>query len=329
MRRLHVGSIGAVLFGMAIAGCSSDEPSAVGSGGSHSGGKSGAGGGGKGGADGAVPSGGVAGTAGAAGSAGNAGSGGAVALTCPPAGRDPALVRYISPSGGGNGLSEGAPYQMADFINEADAGFTGCLLDGVYQGPASMITHPPRSGSAGNSCGPSGTGACDIMVMAMSDGGAFIDGEFVNTPISIQDNSYWTFQGFDVGNGDGVVFSWSTTGAENNNLVFRRICASNNLVTIPGQNGHVWSINYMHNVLFEDICGFGTGRTTITEAFGSSDLIYRRVWLRFEGNPPTYNGDGVYCHATPIYQYAYGIVGPVTTENMITVYDPEQYNLAT
>jgi len=59
-----------------------------------------------------------------------------------PAHADAACTHYASPSGGGNGLSQSSPFQIANFWSVASAGKTLCLLDGVYTGANSMINPP-------------------------------------------------------------------------------------------------------------------------------------------------------------------------------------------
>jgi len=316
MQRLHLGSIVAVLSGMAVGGCGGDEPSAARTTGSNNF----AGNGGGGAAASALGGGG--------GMAGSAAGGGALDLTCPPAGRDPALIRYVSPRGGGDGLTVGAPYQMADFINEADTGFTGCLLDGVYQGPASMITPPPRSGSAGHTCGPSGRGSCDIMIMAMTDGGAFIDGQFTDGPVRLSGVSYWTLAGFDAGNAGYNYYVieaggiWGS-GVNVTGLTFKRICASNTMPR-PSEyhNVHVWGPLQLEDSLFEDICGFGVGRNIWVDVQMRNSVV-RRGWFNWEGYPVGAILDNC---GGPVLQPGYHDSGPYTNtfENIIGIHSAEQ-----
>src|SRR6185503_11452531 len=98
--------------------------------------------------------------------------------------------------------------------------------DGTYQGAASMIVPP---------VGKSGASGAPITVRALNDGGVFIDGQFVNPPFWARGNSFWVFEGFDVGNSpDGTGTVQDTT-----NSVLKRLCFSNIKNATPGINGHV------------------------------------------------------------------------------------------
>src|SRR5215470_82570 len=146
---------------------------------------------------------------------------------------------YASPNGGGDGLTNSRPFRIQDFWATGTPGKTLCLLDGVYQGAANMIVPP---------VGKSGASTAPITVRALNDGGVFIDGQFARIPLIVQGQSYWTFQGFDVGNSSNSVVDLSSAS----NLIFRRICASN--ASMSASNEHVWLVG-SGNSLFEDICG--------------------------------------------------------------------------
>jgi len=228
---------------------------------------------------------------------------------------------YASPNGGGDGLTNSRPFRIQDFWATAAPGKTLCLLDGVYQGAANMIVPPT---------GQSGTSGAPITVRALNDGGVFIDGQFAQMPFRTAGNNWWTFQGFDAGNSSAGVYR---NDSPSTNLVLRRICLANGRYTVPNTvNEHVFAPNYATNGIFEDLCIFGTNRTPMTEyteGGAAQNNTYRRLWLRYEGAPPSSDGGGGFCAATPTLQYAYNGVGPVLYENIITVHAPEQYNLAT
>src|SRR3989344_2390269 len=60
----------------------------------------------------------------------------------PTPGSTASCTHYASPTGGGNGLSQSSPFQIANFWSQASPGKTLCLLDGTYTGANSMITPP-------------------------------------------------------------------------------------------------------------------------------------------------------------------------------------------
>jgi hypothetical protein len=226
---------------------------------------------------------------------------------------------YASPNGSGDGLTTSTPFSVQAFWAKAAPGKTLCLLDGTYQGGSNMIVPP---------VGMSGTSTARITIRALNDGAVFIDGQFGRHTFLLQANSWWAFQGFDVGNSSNTVMEiYPSGGAGSNNNIFRRICASNANPNAPGINEMVWLIWDSSDNLFEDICGFGLGRNTLQDyGSGSQRNTFRRVWLRFEGYRPRYLGDPYNCYAAPgpAYQLAYGTSGDTLVENFISVYDPEQ-----
>lgn len=252
---------------------------------------------------------------------------------CPPSGVDSTLVRYSSPAGGGNGLTVGSPFRNTDFLSQAQPGWTLCMTDGTYQGSAGMIVPPAgRSGTAGSTCGPSGTGSCVITVMAANDGAVFIDGQFALGPLVLNGNNWWSLQGFDVGNSDTGHDVFSVKAS--NNSTFRRICASNVQVILPtAANTSIFQPIDSANNTYEDICLFGTGRTMFTDFSQnapSSSNVYRRFWIRSEGYPANYPGNPNTFDGIGQYNYVqFGSGNGSIIENMIWVWDPEQYNLST
>src|SRR5262249_49958033 len=89
---------------------------------------------------------------------------------------------YASPTWTGNGLTQSSPFEIADFWSVASPGKTLCLLDGVYTGAASMITPPANL---------NGTSSQKITVKALNDGAVRIDGQGVNFPVHLLQNSYF------------------------------------------------------------------------------------------------------------------------------------------
>lgn len=189
-------------------------------------------------------------------------------VTPPPAGCD----YFASPTGSGNGLSDTTPFQIASFWSVSPIqGKTLCLLNGTYTSNTSMIAP---------TVGLNGTASARITVKALNDGAVTIDGQFARNPINVNNNSFFTFQGFDVRNSAGSAFVMQNLSSNN---IVQRVCAYN---ANPNGNFHVWSIDNGGTNLFEDVCGFGTGRTFFTQ-FDSSNNIFRRLWGEFESTQST------------------------------------------
>lgn len=242
-----------------------------------------------------------------------------------------AADRYATNNGNTTGTCTSAtagtngPCRLSYFLTVLQQGETGYLLDGVYQGATNMLNLADFvPGKSGVSDGTRYT------VRAVNDGAVFIDGQMSNGVFRLSANNYWTFIGFDVGNSGGnftSVVDFNTT-QDNHHLIFQRICASNARADIwtsdvSTQNRHVWSIAHVRDSLFEDICGFGTGRDTFLEfdPTGVNGNIHRRVWLRWEGWPTL--SDNQRCGA-PGMQTGYGTNATSLYENVIEIYSAEQ-----
>ena len=91
-----------------------------------------------------------------------------IVLAVMPAATSLASTYYASPAGGGDGRSETAPFQIADFWQQAKPGDALLLLDGRYTGEQSMIRPPQGLKGAPNQ---------PITVKALHDGRVEIDGE--------------------------------------------------------------------------------------------------------------------------------------------------------
>ena len=98
-----------------------------------------------------------------------------------------------------------------------------------------------------------GTSSQKITVKALNDGAVRIDGQGVNFPVSLLQNSYFVLEGFDANASAGDVIHTSSS-ADNN--VVRRVCAWD---ANTNGNNVVFSVNYGSSNLLEDVCGFGTG----------------------------------------------------------------------
>src|SRR3989344_3982188 len=182
-------------------------------------------------------------------------------------------THYASPSGGGNGLSQSSPFQIANFWPVAGPGSTLCLLDGTYTGGSSMIT--PPSGLSGSSGNP-------ITISALNDGGVWINWQNSSIPLRFNNNSWWVVEGVNAYNGTSAVVEVYSNA---NNNTFRRIVgwdAGVNLNSVIYQLGG--SNNY--NNVFEDIAGFGNARK-IFEVYNNGangSVTVRRFWGQFSAN---------------------------------------------
>jgi hypothetical protein len=182
---------------------------------------------------------------------------------------------YASPAGTGNGLSLDAPFQVRNFWQVARPGKTLCLLDGTYTGASSMIA-PYSQGFSGLS----GQSGFPITVRALNDGAVLIDGQSANSPIVLQNNSYYTIEGVNACCSAGSVVT-AYTGADNN--IFRRIVAWNAYDGGPGSgtNSHGILILGNNNVV-EDSAVFGKARNVVG-TYKNNNTTLRRVWARYEG----------------------------------------------
>lgn len=220
----------------------------------------------------------------------------------PPESPLPAVTHYASPTGGGDGLSEGSPFLISDFMALPDltAGYHLQLADGVYTGDSSMIATP----------GVNGTEADRILVSAKNDGAVRLDGEGVRDPFDFNDD-YWWVQGINARNGG----RWIGSISGNFNILRRVVMwdadtALNNAVL---QTSNCWGN------LIEDCAGFGNGRR-IFSSYESGDgdhtlpgNTYRRCW-----------GMGRYWEGTTknVFQIGYQGYNDIA-ENCVGMYDEE------
>jgi hypothetical protein len=124
---------------------------------------------------------------------------------------------YASPKGGGSGLSEQDPFQIADAWSVIRPGDTLWLLDGVYTGDNSMIRPP---------AGVAGTADARIAIRARKDGQVLIDGQGSQNRVVLLDyingNNYFEIEGINATGGLNYVIDSSATGN-----IFRRCIAWN------------------------------------------------------------------------------------------------------
>jgi len=174
---------------------------------------------------------------------------------------------YASPEGGGNGLSMDSPFMIKNFLAVASPGKTLCLLDGTYQGPASMINPAAISGLNGRQDNP-------IIVRALNDGAVTIDGQFVRIPINLS-NSWWVIEGVNAKNSVRSVVS-----VKGSNNTIRRVVAWD---AHFAKNEHVVIVHGASNTLLEDVAAFGGGRRPFSVQ-GASNVIFRRAWGSWGGS---------------------------------------------
>jgi hypothetical protein len=182
-------------------------------------------------------------------------------------------TKFAGPTaqGSANGSSDANRYLPSGFWGNGHAvpGAVLCLASGTYKGAASMIT--PTPGINGNALAP-------ITIKSTTDGGAWIHGEDVRRPVTLNNNDFWILEGFDASNSHISAVSVGGTGASNN--IVRRVCAWN---AVPAFNERVWGITASGtNNLFEDVCGFGTNRRIFAITQGGNSTIIRRAWAVFE-----------------------------------------------
>ena len=185
---------------------------------------------------------------------------------------------YASPAGGGNGLSQSSPFQIADFWGvENIAGKKLCLMDGTYTGLDSMIQPPEElSGTQGN----------PITISALHDGEVFIDGQGAHVPVSLDYyNSWFVLEGFNACCSGAVVDIFSSS----DNIIVRRVVGWD----AAEGNTNIFGVAFSKNVLFEDCAGFGVARKIFGRYGGSAadenhsltldtNDTFRRVFARLQ-----------------------------------------------
>ena len=234
----------------------------------------------------------------------------ATIVSSPPAATTTSCDYYAAPNGIGDGLSSSQPFRVSGFWALAAPGKTLCLLDGTYQGAAGMIS--PGTAAAG----VSGTSASPITIKALNEGGVLIDGQGARLPLYLNGNQWWIIEGVNVANSSGDVVA--VYGSHNN--ILRRICAWN----AGGGNNHVWQLWNANYNTFEDVCGFGNGRTILTEYSSNGTSIqnkFRRFWARWDGWTGTNCGDPACGGPQGVIQATYLSQNSMLLENVILVWN--------
>ncbi|MEZ4339753.1 MAG: hypothetical protein R3B82_24295, partial [Sandaracinaceae bacterium] len=196
---------------------------------------------------------------------------------------------YAAPDGapGASGRDRAHPFRVSDFWGVAEPGDVLCLMDGTYRGADSMI-HPP----AGE---VSGTPGHPIVVAALHDGKAFIDGEGERGPVFLEGNDWMVLEGF-----DAFHAAEATHGNPEASVAVIEHCHDvivRRLVVWDSANANSGMItgSYSENVLREDIAAFGQGRSmggnghrsdssTDTSLGTESNNVIRRYWSRLQHN---------------------------------------------
>lgn len=186
-------------------------------------------------------------------------------------------IWYASNLGGGTGVIQASPRRLGLLWPLVSAGDTIFLLNDVYQGADSMINPTP---------GLSGTSSAPITIEAINDGGAWIDGEGVRTPVLLQQNDYFILKGFN--------FYDSNQAAayiyQSYRVKLQRLCGWD----AAAGNNHVFSGDQSHYLLYEDCGGWGRGRK-IFEIFSANAGTMRRCWGRFQNAASTSGGETFEC----------------------------------
>lgn len=179
---------------------------------------------------------------------------------------------YASPSGGGDGLSEGTPFQLSDFFGLAAPGDVLVLLDGHYTGDDSMIAPPENlAGAEGN----------PITVRAQHDGAVDIDGEDARHPINLLYTDWWVVEGVNAHNAGGEGLNNSVVSISySSHCILRRIVAWD----AEDGNTNVFGVHHGDHNLVEDCAGFGVARKVFSNAQEGNFTTFRRCWGRWEGS---------------------------------------------
>lgn len=233
-------------------------------------------------------------------------------LLAPPVAAQSPCSHYASPTGGGNGLSEGSPFHIADFWGVAQPGATLCLLDGTYTGGQNMLAPPNGFG---------GTSSGRITVRALHDGGVYIDGQYANHPLYLVNNSWLQIEGVNAANSAHEAIALYSS----NNNILRRVCGWNANPPPPvgsGNNLHTMIVASSSDNLLEDMCLFGYGRNTYNDYAGPTHRnTMRRMWMRWDGWAPGNGGT----NPGPALQSAYGTDQDSLYENLILVWGATKY----
>jgi hypothetical protein len=128
------------------------------------------------------------------------------------------------------------------------------------------------------SAGLSGARGNPITVRALNEGQVLIDGQFVRTPVRLDGNNWFLIEGINARNSSGNVLRLYTA---HNNIVRRSIFWDAPIHT----KVDTVVLDDSSNNLIEDVAVFGTGRKTLGPPFSDSyGNVYRRIWVRWEGN---------------------------------------------
>ena len=180
-------------------------------------------------------------------------------------------VYYVSPFGQDNndGLSTSKPWAtFTRAMAQLAAGDTLYLMDGTYFQSLNVTV--------------SGKNANPIIIKALNDGKAKIDGKNIMVPLRIAGSSanhkaYINVEGIVCQNSSEDVIKISYS----DNINIKRVSAYN--ANSKG-NYVVFSIFYnCNNVLIEDCVASGTGRKMFM-AFADSSVTFRRCWGRWTGH---------------------------------------------
>jgi len=166
------------------------------------------------------------------------------------------------------GRSPADPFCVKDFWPRAEPGDVLVLLDGLYQGPSSMVN--PPAGLCGQAGAP-------ITIRAMNDGRVRIDGQGRHVPVRLEGNDYLVIEGMDACDSSTTVVQLSNS----NYCEIKRVCAWD--AGAVGNNA-IFGVHYGQYNLLEDCAGWGLARKTFTCSQEGNYTTFRRCWGRWEGS---------------------------------------------
>ena len=117
-----------------------------------------------------------------------------------------------------------------------------------------------------------------IIIRALNDGGATINGQDLRIPVNLIQNDYFIIEGINAHNSSASVVQLSNS----HNNTIRRVCAWDAFDNDTGKaNNMVYSLYLSTCNLLEDCAGWGKGRK-IYQPYKSNNNTFRRCWGRWE-----------------------------------------------
>lgn len=181
-----------------------------------------------------------------------------------------AATYYSGPTGSGSTCSVGAPCTNQTALGLLQPGDTLMLNDGTYTGATGMLNWAGTTSGSACAAYKGGTSTQPISILAVTDGGAIIDGQVARKPLQWTCVRYVTIEGLRFQNSNGNVLYL----IKSPNNTFRRISGYNgnyypapDASACPGAvyyNYHVMQIYDQSNyVVVEDSIFAGSGRNML------------------------------------------------------------------